>query len=34
VDYLSTLKRQRIRKRIEKGKREQATEASSSRAVI
>jgi len=34
VDYLSTLKRQRIRKRIEKGKRDQAAEASSSRAVI
>ena len=34
VDYLSTLKRQRIRKRIEKGKRDQAAEASSSHAVI
>ncbi len=34
VDYLSMLKRQRIRKRIEKGKREQTTEESSSRAVI
>ncbi|MDH3712958.1 MAG: peptide deformylase [Gammaproteobacteria bacterium] len=34
VDYLSTLKRQRIRKRVEKGKRDQAVEASSSRAVI
>jgi len=34
VDYLSTLKRQRIRKRIEKGKRDPSAEESSSRAVI
>ena len=34
VDYLSTLKRQRIRKRIEKGKQEQAAEDSSSHAGI